>query len=220
MNITWTYLHVEVSCPYHEALDCSRYCSLFIVRKWAYVIADICCPLLELPLIPSRHCPPNVESRYLVLAKHMTWVQLKDSKISWFQRQDPEQVKVVFDGSDQKWSKVEMTASTSTSVQDCVDLGTHVELDWVVKPSAVFSQLSESPMPVPGPKDDADSQSGPAKGVWSAKVQAKAASSVPKIEDSNDFPALGAKPKRRGQDDQSAVNTLSDHLKRMWCLEL
>lgn len=51
---------------WHEDEDRTKYCSLSIVRNYAYIISDMCCEHYGLRLLPNRHCPASIadESKY------------------------------------------------------------------------------------------------------------------------------------------------------------
>lgn len=45
---------------YHKNIDGgSQFCSLAIIKRWAYTICDYCCHELGIALIPGIHCSPN-----------------------------------------------------------------------------------------------------------------------------------------------------------------
>lgn len=47
-----------MSCYFHEDTEGGgRYCSLSFVRRWSFVILGRCCRVLDIPVIPGRHCP-------------------------------------------------------------------------------------------------------------------------------------------------------------------
>lgn len=45
------------ACDFHEEIDRTLYCSLSVVKRWVYNICGHCCPMLDIPLIPGKHCP-------------------------------------------------------------------------------------------------------------------------------------------------------------------
>ncbi|XP_067011860.2 protein maelstrom homolog [Anabrus simplex] len=46
-----------ISCAFHETKDSVQYCSLSIVKRWCFLIADHCCQDVDVPLIPGSHVP-------------------------------------------------------------------------------------------------------------------------------------------------------------------
>ena len=49
----------NISCDYHEELDCSKYCSLSMVTRWSYFIMNHCSSDLNIELIEGKHIPHN-----------------------------------------------------------------------------------------------------------------------------------------------------------------
>ena len=44
-----------MGCKFHDAIDKPRFCSLNIVKRWAFLIMDECCPELGLEQKPDTH---------------------------------------------------------------------------------------------------------------------------------------------------------------------
>jgi len=61
----------NVSCQWHYDEDRSQHCSLTAVRRYAYVISDMCCSHYQLKLLPNRHCPAELmnQEKYEIVAK-------------------------------------------------------------------------------------------------------------------------------------------------------
>ncbi|XP_046815638.1 protein maelstrom 2 isoform X1 [Vespa crabro] len=50
----------NIECDYHKNIDGgSQFCSLAIIKRWAYTICDYCCHELGIELIPGIHCSFN-----------------------------------------------------------------------------------------------------------------------------------------------------------------
>ncbi|KAF7410169.1 hypothetical protein HZH68_004550 [Vespula germanica] len=50
----------NIECDYHKNIDGgSQFCSLAIIKRWAYTICDYCCHELGIALIPGIHCSHN-----------------------------------------------------------------------------------------------------------------------------------------------------------------
>ncbi|CAG2061304.1 unnamed protein product, partial [Timema podura] len=47
----------KIGCDFHEKYDANIYCSLSLVRRWGFLIADHCCKFLNIPLKDGFHCP-------------------------------------------------------------------------------------------------------------------------------------------------------------------
>nr|CAD7200363.1 unnamed protein product [Timema douglasi]CAD7410257.1 unnamed protein product [Timema poppensis] len=47
----------KIGCDFHEQYDANMYCSLSLVRRWGFLIADHCCKFLSIPLKDGFHCP-------------------------------------------------------------------------------------------------------------------------------------------------------------------
>nr|CAD7261465.1 unnamed protein product [Timema shepardi] len=47
----------KIGCDFHEKYDANIYCSLSLVRRWGFLIADHCCKFLSIPLKDGFHCP-------------------------------------------------------------------------------------------------------------------------------------------------------------------
>nr|CAD7462865.1 unnamed protein product [Timema tahoe] len=47
----------KIGCEFHEKYDANIYCSLSLVRRWGFLIADHCCKFLNIPLKDGFHCP-------------------------------------------------------------------------------------------------------------------------------------------------------------------
>lgn len=49
--------HSSLACEKHEDIDSPNCCSLSIVKRWAFTIADNCCLDLNINLVPGQHIP-------------------------------------------------------------------------------------------------------------------------------------------------------------------
>lgn len=72
---------VGMGCPYHDKIDKPRFCSLNCAKRWAFLIMDHCCPVLNLEQKPDTHC--HIEkpaySRYDLPYKQEMLVQWRPS---------------------------------------------------------------------------------------------------------------------------------------------
>lgn len=61
----------SMACQWHDEEDRTKYCSLTAVRRYAYVISDMCCAHYQLKLLPNRHCPSEVmdTNKYKMVSK-------------------------------------------------------------------------------------------------------------------------------------------------------
>jgi protein maelstrom len=46
----------EISCYDHEEIEAMRNCSLSYVHRWSFRIMEECCGVLEIEIIPGKHC--------------------------------------------------------------------------------------------------------------------------------------------------------------------
>ncbi|KAK2579310.1 hypothetical protein KPH14_008263 [Odynerus spinipes] len=53
----------NIECDYHKNLDgTSQYCSLSVIRQWAYTMCDYCCEPLDIKRRPGINCPhPKID---------------------------------------------------------------------------------------------------------------------------------------------------------------
>lgn len=57
----------NIDCNFHKNIDGTcRYCSLAIIRQWAFTICDYCCEPLGIKMKPGVHCPENEITNDLV----------------------------------------------------------------------------------------------------------------------------------------------------------
>jgi hypothetical protein len=53
----WFLYTPGMACAWHQQRDETVHCSEALVRRWSYILLHICCPRLQLPLLPGRHRP-------------------------------------------------------------------------------------------------------------------------------------------------------------------
>lgn len=49
------------ACDYHEQIDRAVHCSLYVAKKWAFIMCDHCCSFFGIDLIPGTHVPEDAE---------------------------------------------------------------------------------------------------------------------------------------------------------------
>ncbi|KAG6461238.1 hypothetical protein O3G_MSEX012495 [Manduca sexta] len=50
-----------LACEHHETVDKSNECTSSRVKRWAYTILDVCCPLLGIAAQPGKHVPHDFD---------------------------------------------------------------------------------------------------------------------------------------------------------------
>jgi hypothetical protein len=60
----YVYLR-NTACNYHEDIDCSKFCALSNVQRWAFTFADHICMDLNIPLIAGQHLPAEIDISHL-----------------------------------------------------------------------------------------------------------------------------------------------------------
>ncbi|XP_037038857.1 protein maelstrom homolog [Bradysia coprophila] len=52
----------EIACEFHDEKDCSKYCCLSNVKRWAYVFSENISVDLKIPLVGGKHFPIGAEN--------------------------------------------------------------------------------------------------------------------------------------------------------------
>merc|ERR1719186_941194 len=57
------YLYTaDMACNYHEEkVDEPKYCSLMIVKRWAYIVCDVACQFYQVKLVAGKHVPEDAD---------------------------------------------------------------------------------------------------------------------------------------------------------------
>ncbi|XP_043281378.1 protein maelstrom 2 [Venturia canescens] len=55
----------NIECDYHKTLDGKgQFCSLSVIRQWAFEFCDQSCKPLGVKMIPGVHCPASIEKKF------------------------------------------------------------------------------------------------------------------------------------------------------------
>lgn len=80
-----------ISCEWHQESDAFQYCSLSLVKRWCFIVADHCCQLLGIDLVPGHHCPQMADTNRFSRFKIVTNPTATGRPRSSGRRESPEQ---------------------------------------------------------------------------------------------------------------------------------